>query len=283
LVVVTKATDKINLTWKDNAKNETGFRIKRKDGVRGTYAKIASVGVNVNGYVDASVVENTLYFYTVCAFNAKGVSACSKEEASYTVKMNLLAPTGGEVIFSGSTYLIQWETVGTVILPPVYKLEYSLDGGITWRPIAQGVTETTYSWTVPTLAQNQRDCLLRVQAFDSEGVKRGGARSDFTIEVVKLTAPNGGEILSPGTNFDITWETRQTVRPVSKVKLLSTRDGGVTWTPIITLDGNPGSHPWPVPTVLKAKKQCRVRVQLLDEKGVQIGSDASDLYFTLKP
>jgi hypothetical protein len=189
------------------------------------------------------------------------------------------------VIFSGSTYLIQWETVGAVISPPVYHLEYSLNGGTTWRAIAQGVTSTTYSWTVPTLSQNRRDCLLRVTAFDSEGVKRGGVRSDqaFTIEVVKLTAPDGGETLLPGTNFDITWETRQTVRPVSQVKLFSTRDGGATWSPIITLDGNPGTYSWPVPRPPKVKKQCRVEVKLLDDKGVQIGSDRSDRYFTLEP
>jgi hypothetical protein len=73
------------------------------------------------------------------------------------------------------------------------------------------------------------------------------------------------------------------VRPVNKVKLLSTRDGGVTWSPIITLDGNPGSHSWVVPTVLKIKRQCKVQVLLLDEKGVQIGSDRSDLNLTLQP
>ena len=285
LVVVTKATNKIHLTWKDNARNETGFKIKRKDGVRGTYTKIATVGANVNGYGDASVVENTPYFYTVCAYNDKGESACSEEEVSYTVKVNLLAPHGGEVIFSGSTYLIQWEIVGMVISPPVYQLEYSIDGGVTWKSIAQGVSDTASSWTVPTLAQNRRNCLLRVTAFDSEGMKRGGDLSDqaFTLEVVELTSPNGGEILSSGTNFDITWETRQTVRPVNKVKLLSTRDGGVTWSPIITLDGNPGSHSWVVPTVLKIKRQCKVQVLLLDEKGVQIGSDRSDLCLTLQP
>ena len=285
LVAVTQGTSKINLTWKDNAQNETGFKIKRKDGVRGTYTKIATVGANVKGYGDAGVVENTPYFYTVCAYNDKGESACSEEDMSYTIKVNLLAPPGGEVIFSGSTYLIQWETVGTVISPPLYKLEYSIDGGVTWSKIAEGVSETTYSWTVPTPAQNRRNCLLRVRAFDSEGMKRGGDLSDqaFTIEVIKLTAPDGGEILSSGANFGITWETRQTVRPVNKVKLRYTLDGGLTWSPIITLDGNPGTYSWVVPTVLKTKKQCKVQVLLLDEKGIQMGSDRSDLFLTLQP
>lgn len=66
----------VNLTWIDNADNETGFKIERgTDGT--TFFEIANVGVDVQAYNDALVSEGTTYYYRVLAFNLNGVSAFS--------------------------------------------------------------------------------------------------------------------------------------------------------------------------------------------------------------
>ena len=45
----------LTLTWTDNATNESGSAIERRSNPLGTYAEIATVGVNVTMYVDTTV------------------------------------------------------------------------------------------------------------------------------------------------------------------------------------------------------------------------------------
>lgn len=285
LIATPVTASRIDLSWKDHSRNEAGFRIKRKTGVEGTYSTIAKLGPNVIRYSDTSIPGSTLCFYTVCAYNDKGESAYSNEVVSYTVQLRMLGPNGGEVIASGTSYPIDWEVVGSEIFPLEYSLEYSVDGGTTWRLIAEGVTGPPYPWSVPKISQNKKNCLIRVKGYDADGIRRGMDRSDkaFTIEVIRLTAPNGGEDLVSMTTAPITWETRETLRPVQRVRLFYTKDSGTTWISIVSLNSNPGIYPWTVPLVPSEKKRCKIKVGFLDAKGVSIGSDVSDGYFTIRP
>jgi hypothetical protein len=128
-------------------------------------------------------------------------------------------------------------------------------------------------------------CLVKVVGFNASGIKVGEDQSDstFTIEVVKLTSPDGGETLTSGSTHTITWRTNATIRPVASAKLFRTMNGGSTWTLIKTLTGNPGSYNWKVPSVTVPKTQCKVKVVLRDSGGVTVGSDISDAFFTIQP
>ena len=66
----------VTLAWSDNSNNESTFLIERStDGTN--YTQIATVGVNQNSYVDASVQAFTAYSYRVRAGNVIGNSAYS--------------------------------------------------------------------------------------------------------------------------------------------------------------------------------------------------------------
>jgi hypothetical protein len=84
----------VNLTWTDNANNETGFKVERKTGANGTYAQIATPGVNATSYSDTTVAAGTQYTYRVRASNAAGDSAFSNE-ASATTPASGQSPFGG--------------------------------------------------------------------------------------------------------------------------------------------------------------------------------------------
>lgn len=200
-------------------------------------------------------------------------------------KIKLLSPNGGEAIASGSTYTIQWEGPSDLV---TYGLSYSVDNGLTWSPIASGVTGTSYLWQpVPIPNGNRTTCLVSVSCFNStSGVKVKSVKSAaaFTIEVVKVTSPNGGETLTSGSTDSITWATNGTKKQVVKVKLSYSKNGGATWYPITTLPGNPGSYDtWKVLPVANLKSQCKVKVVLKDASENTLGSDVSDNYFTIKP
>jgi len=204
-------------------------------------------------------------------------------------KITLLVPNGGEVIPSGSTYTIKWSAPANAVK---FDLRYSLNNGTTWITIANKVAGTScntdkkcYNWRVPKPLNNNRTCLVKVIGFKSSGVKVGEDRSNstFTIEVVKLISPDGGETLKSGSTHTITWRTNRTIRPVVSTKLFRTINGGSTWTLMRTLTGNPNpnSYNWTVPNL--SSSNCRVKVILLDSLGRIIGSDVSDKVFTIQP
>jgi hypothetical protein len=194
--------------------------------------------------------------------------------------LTLLSPNGSEIIPSGSTYAIQWSAPPEAVK---FTLTYSKDNGTTWNLIANNVIGTSYDWQVPALLNNKKQCLVKVKAFNSEGVMIGKDKSDsvFTIEVVKLTSPDGGEVLTSGTPHTITWTNNATKNPVASVKLVYTTNGGTTWILIDTPTGNPGSYEWTVPDVTSSS--CKVKVVLKDTTGTAVGKDASDGFFTIQP
>lgn len=86
------SSSQINLSWTDNAANETGFKIERKTGAGGTYAQIAAVGANVTAYSNTGLTASTQYYYRVCANNSTGNSGYSNEAnatTSGTANVNL--------------------------------------------------------------------------------------------------------------------------------------------------------------------------------------------------
>ncbi len=101
---------------------------------------------------------------------------------------------------------------------------------------------------------------------------------------MKVISPNGGEILTSGETHEITWTKNVTKKPVEKVKLLYTRNGGEKWVKIEPAPGPEDmSYDWTVPEVSKEKTKCKVKVVLKAARGKTVGKDTSDGYFTIQP
>ncbi len=74
-----------NLTWRDNADNELGYRIESKGGLTDIYELITTLGPNSTSITVTRLVEGTRYYYRVQAVNAGGVSDYSNETSVATV------------------------------------------------------------------------------------------------------------------------------------------------------------------------------------------------------
>jgi len=103
-----------------------------------------------------------------------------------------------------------------------------------------------------------------------------------TNKTVRVVSPNGGEILTAGDLHSIRWVTHVTRKPVASVALFYTKNG-ITWIPITTLTGNPGSYDWAVPIVERVENKYKVKVILKSAGGSSLGSDVSDGRFTVQP
>jgi hypothetical protein len=87
LTAVGISRSQINLSWTDNASNETGFRVLRCKGSSCTnFTLIATVGANITSYANMNLSANTTYRYRVTAYNASGESGYSNIAAATTKK-----------------------------------------------------------------------------------------------------------------------------------------------------------------------------------------------------
>jgi fibronectin type 3 domain-containing protein len=70
----------LNLTWADNADNETGYRVERRVGSGTQYLPLASLSANTTTYTDAGpLTAGTVFYYRVVATGTDGESAPSDE------------------------------------------------------------------------------------------------------------------------------------------------------------------------------------------------------------
>jgi hypothetical protein len=165
-----------------------------------------------------------------------------------------------------------------------FKLKYSLDDGLTWNLIADGISAPSLTWTeVPLPIRNKNASRIKVISYDGSGAIVGVAISPpFTIEGgVKITSPNGGERLSPGSQHDITWQTRGSKASVERAEIWYTTNGGVTWNLIKKMKGNPGSYFWTVPPVKKTRDRCLIKIVLRAATGEAVGIDQTDSFLTI--
>ena len=78
LATVVVSSSQINLTWTDNATNESGFRIERCTGTGCTsFAEIATVGVNATSYQNTGSAPRDELFVPRRAYNQAGTSGYS--------------------------------------------------------------------------------------------------------------------------------------------------------------------------------------------------------------
>ena len=74
-------------------------------------------------------------------------------------------------------------------------------------------------------------------------------------QTINLTSPNGGEIISFGSNFSIEW----TSTGISKVDIEYSINGGTNWKPIATNVPSPGKYIWAIPNNPSTQALVKVR------------------------
>ncbi|MBK9248097.1 MAG: T9SS type A sorting domain-containing protein [Ignavibacteria bacterium] len=109
-------------------------------------------------FAEINVVGNLCFTSSMYAIG--GYSGFRKPSA----QLRVLAPNGGERFSVGDTTTLRW----TGILPmDTVRLDYTIDGGVTWMPITNYATGLEYLWTVPNTPGNR--CLLRASQYQSRG------------------------------------------------------------------------------------------------------------------
>lgn len=212
------------------------------------------------------------------------------------VTLAVTGPQAGNVLPAGSTTNITWNS------PPVdhYNLYYSLNSGTTWTTVPGGSnlpylgSSMNYSWTVPMTPTggNVTTAKIKVVAYNSlNAIVSSAISATFTIQTLKVTSPNGGEIMNPKANpATIAYTMYGSNSAVNTVTISFTTNGGTSWTVIATSpitaptqSINLYSYPtWTVPAQTALKTACKVKVDIKHGTTL-IATDMSDANFTILP
>ena len=176
-----------------------------------------------------------------------------------TGQLTVTGPAAGSVFAVTDPMPISWTTLGTI---PTVDLEYSLNGGAAWAPLAGGQANSgAYNWALPTDVISNN---LRVRVLDAAGVGAGAihpfaeGRSGALLVGAKftVTSPAGGESWSVNSPQSLSWTV--TGDGVTAVTLeVFTADGltklaDIATTVMAGTSGETGTQAWNVFDVVDA-------------------------------
>ncbi len=204
------STTRIDLSWTDNSADEQGFRVERAPdvgGVAGTYAQIASLGVNVRTYSNTGLTAGTLYWYRVIAYNGAGTSAYSTEASAMTSAAPTPPNAPSALIatpISGVRIDLAW--TDNSVDESGFRVERAPDvGGVagTYAQIASVAANViTYSSTGLTAGTRY---WYRVIAYNAAGTSAYATEASATTN----SAPNPPSALiatpASGTRINLVW------------------------------------------------------------------------------
>lgn len=126
LVAAPVSAAQINLTWTDNATDETGFELEVSADAL-TFTKIADLGPNVKSYQHTGLNPATRYWYRVLAKNSAGKSAYSNVVNATTLQVAPNAP-GNLTATPVSTSQIDLKWTDNASNETGFQVERSLNG-----------------------------------------------------------------------------------------------------------------------------------------------------------
>ena len=152
-----------DLAWRDNADNETAYRVEAKVGTDGIYELVGALGPNTTATTVGSLAEGTKYYFRLQAVNAGGLSPYSNEQSATTVLINPNSLTAKAV--SASQVCLTW--LDRSATETGFKIERSPVTDSNFIEVAT-VTSNVTSFTDSGLTQGTKVPGYRVRAYNGD-------------------------------------------------------------------------------------------------------------------
>ena len=183
-------------------------------------------------------------------------------------RLHLLWPNGGETVLSGMRDTVRFERV-LVTDKLQFQLNRDYPSG-TWDTVAVNISgDSTGFWVVQLPGGTH--CRLRVVSV-LDSTLSDTSDGDFLVRApqMALSAPNGGEQLSIGTPFTITWSAPE---HQGNVRITLNRDyPSGTWEVIAANVANSGQDPWT--PAAPTSEHCRMRISTVFDPQSHVESAA---------
>src|SRR5262245_12852436 len=220
-----------------------------------------------------------------------GAFALSRYEAGAaptapTIGVTVTAPNGGETLYTGSSYRIDWTATGSV---SHFDVSRSCDGGATYLAVpgcsALPGAIRSCSWASP--GPSSSNGRIRVTARDAAGAQVSDVSdAAFTIAPgaasITVSYPNTAINAGIGSLQELKWTHNLGANASVKIEL--SRDGGLTYGErlagvVKTTGATTGTFAWRVSGPATIGSQARIRVSWTNGAA----SDVSNTSFTIAP
>ncbi|HEY3358939.1 MAG TPA: DUF2341 domain-containing protein [Polyangia bacterium] len=201
LAAAASGPTRVTLTWADNARNEDGFEIERRDLPGGAWTRLTTTGASVTSWVDATVTVSSDYTYRVRAIGAAGESDYSNEAYVTTATASFGAPAWTYVYdgADGGDDRVAAVAVGPDNHPVVTGSSFSQAGGFDYLTLKLDRQSAARLWLERHDGdQNDVDlaCALAVDANNDVVVSGQSAMYSFpagnTNDIYTLKYPAAG-------------------------------------------------------------------------------------------
>ena len=231
LIASAYSSTEIDLSWTDNANDESSFKIERSlDG--NTFSLIATVGANVTTFPNTGLTQSTVYYYRVRASNGAGDSAASNVVMVTTP--GLPAPPSNLSANAVSSGEIDLSWTDNSVNEDGFRIERSTDGVIFTLVGSVGANLTTFADT--TVAPSTL-YYYRVHSFNSGGESAyTNVASAMTPSALAPLAPsNLSATAVSSSQINLAWTDNSNNETGFKIERST---DGVTFTQVGTVGSN---------------------------------------------
>jgi hypothetical protein len=203
LTATAASSTQINLSWTDNAAQESGFKIERSTSSSGPFSQIGTTAANVTTYANSGLTVSTAYYYRVRAYNTSGDSGYSNTASATTQGTTMPAAPSNLTATAASSSQINLAWTDNASNETGFKVERSTSSSGPFSQIgttAAGVTTYGNSGLTASTAY-----YYRVRAYNTTG---DSGYSNTASATTQGTASAGAhlwsEVRGPQSLTDVT-------------------------------------------------------------------------------
>ncbi len=204
LVARAASGERIDLTWKDNSLDETGFRIERSTDAGATWSSAGQAPAGATRFTDTGLSPLTTYHYRVRSFNTLGESVPSARASATTLAPAPAAPADLAAAATSTTEVaLTWSDRSGD--EQGFRLERTSDGGGRWVAVAT-LAPGTAAYTDRNLSPNTAYA-YRIRAFNVGGDSANSNTATVSTLRPLPAAPSAltATATSSTTRIDLAW------------------------------------------------------------------------------
>ncbi|MBP6733116.1 MAG: fibronectin type III domain-containing protein [Chromatiaceae bacterium] len=243
---------RIDLAWRDNSGNETGFQLERKIGAGGTWSLQATLGANATAYADLGLTPATTYLYRLRAINGAGASAYTSEVTRATPALPIAPTNLTATVVTAAAITLTWQDRSSD--EAAFAIERQDGTAGDWLPLTTTAANATAYADISVAEQTLYH--YRVRATNWTGPSAWSNEANTTTPALPLAPSDLAATQTTTTRVDLSWQDNSSDEAGFKIERQIA--GADAWTQIATDVANTTSY---ADTTVAAGPAYRYRVR----------------------